>query len=143
VAARASRSWSGWWEDPAVPDTVRNGAVTEPPTPARMPRPAPTPAARVEPVGPAVPDPEDGTAAARPRLRRRVPQAHLAPGLRIIPDPAPPEPASAAVAGEALSRYQASRTAARAVVDGGDFGDFGDFGDSRDHTGDLDQQASR
>ena len=140
VAVRAPRSWSGWWEDPAVPDAVRTGAVVEPPTPARMPRPAPTPAARVEPVGPAVRDPErdaeDG-AAARPRLRRRVPQAHLAPGLRIIPNPAPPEPASPAVAGEALSRYQASRAAARAVVDGGD------FGDSRDHTGDLDQQASR
>ena len=27
--------------------------------------------------------------AARPRLRRRVPQAHLAPGLRIIPNPRP------------------------------------------------------
>ena len=99
VAVRAPRSWSGWWEDPAVPDAVRTGAVVEPPTPARMPRPAPTPAARVEPVGPAVRDPErdaeDG-AAARPRLRRRVPQAHLAPGLRIIPNPAPPEPASPA-----------------------------------------------
>ena len=38
--------------------------------------------------------PSDG-AAARPRLRRRVPQAHLAPGLRIIPTPPPAEPASA------------------------------------------------
>ena len=113
---------------------------SRPPRPGCRVRHRRPPPVRVEPVGPAVRDPErdaeDG-AAARPRLRRRVPQAHLAPGLRIIPNPAPPEPASPAVAGEALSRYQASRAAARAAVDGGD------FGDSRDHAGDLDQQASR
>jgi hypothetical protein len=106
VAARASRSWSGWWEDQAVPGAVGQGAVgqgaigqgadAEPSTPARMPRPAPASAVRVEPAGPDVHDPDDGTAAPRPRLHRRVPQAHLAPGLRIIPSPAPSEPASPA-----------------------------------------------
>ena len=46
------------------------------------------------------------------RLRRRVPQAHLAPGLRIVPPGAEPvDPAPLPVAAEALSRYQASRAA--------------------------------
>jgi signal transduction histidine kinase len=70
-----------------------------------------------------VPAPEAG--AAGPVLARRVPQAHLAPELRrngqgtaaprgegALPD--------AAEARAALSRYQASRQAAKAVVDEGD-----------------------
>jgi len=52
-------------------------------------------------------------------LRRRVPQAHLAPGLRIIPDEDGQEPPAAVEAGSALSRYQASRAAARSAVDEG------------------------
>jgi Histidine kinase-, DNA gyrase B-, and HSP90-like ATPase len=57
-------------------------------------------------------------------LARRVPQAHLAPELRRpgrdapAPDPEGPLP-DAAEARAALSRYQASRQAARAVVDQG------------------------
>ena len=59
------------------------------------------------------------TSAARPTLRGRVPQAHLAPGLRIATSAAEPaEPAPLPVAAEALSRYQASRAAARSAVDG-------------------------
>jgi hypothetical protein len=57
-------------------------------------------------------------------LGRRVPQAHLAPELRrpgrVAPE-AEPEGSlpDAAEARAALSRYQASRQAARAVVDRG------------------------
>jgi signal transduction histidine kinase len=54
----------------------------------------------------------------RPALRRRVPQAHLSPGLRTVPaDTEPAGPEALPVAAEALSRYQASRAAARSVVD--------------------------
>jgi hypothetical protein len=61
----------------------------------------------------------DATSAARPTLRRRVPQAHLAPGLRIVTSTAEPaDPAPLPVAAAALSRYQASRAAARSAVDG-------------------------
>jgi hypothetical protein len=58
------------------------------------------------------------TANGKPGLRRRVPQAHLAPELRQAaadePDTAPPIDNAAA---SALSRYQASRQAAQAVVE--------------------------
>jgi hypothetical protein len=60
-----------------------------------------------------------------PLLSRRVPQAHLAPELRRngqasgIPRPDGPMP-DAAEARAALSRYQASRQAAKAAVDDGD-----------------------
>ncbi|HJW60694.1 MAG TPA: hypothetical protein VJ931_13775, partial [Actinomycetota bacterium] len=61
-------------------------------------------------------------------LSRRVPQANLAPELRrhggegatAGPDGALPD---ATEARAALSRYQASRQAAKAVVDDGDAGD--------------------
>jgi signal transduction histidine kinase len=96
VAAWPSRSWSGWWADPSAPAGE----------PSPRPRPAPT-------------DPATDDGAARPRLRRRVPQAHLAPGLRVIPDRTDPEPAAAPATGEGLSRYQSSRAAARAAVDDG------------------------
>jgi signal transduction histidine kinase len=60
-------------------------------------------------------------------LRRRVPQAHLTPELRqptAVESPTPTVPA--ANAASALSRYQASRQAARDVVDGpGDAGGNG------------------
>ena len=142
VAARASRTWSGWWEDPAGPGAGPDGAVTGPPVPARRPRPAPSAAPR---------------RARRPRSRpprrrgrrRRGPSRGCAGAFRsptsppgsgssrtpprpepAPPEPAPPEFAQPAMAGEALSRYQASRAAARAAVDGGD-------------PDDLDQQASR
>ena len=69
------------------------------------------------------PRPEGGSHAAgnddgRPGLRRRVPQAHLAPELRQLSEvevaPAPATPAAAS----ALSRYQASRQAALVESDG-------------------------
>ena len=83
--------------------------------------PAATIATSTEPARPTSGDaPKAGAAsAARPTLRRRVPQAHLAPGLRIVTSAAEPaDPAPLPVAAEALSRYQASRAAARSAVDG-------------------------
>ncbi|HEU4397434.1 MAG TPA: ATP-binding protein [Actinomycetota bacterium] len=111
--------WSGWWE----PSSSRDGgngegggrpaAASSPDAPggARGRPPAATrgPAATV----PVPPPPE-------PQLARRVPQAHLAPELRRqqaeAADNAAPPP-DADQAREALSRYQASREAARALVD--------------------------
>jgi hypothetical protein len=63
-------------------------------------------------------------------LARRVPQAHLAPELRRngrgapAAEPEGPLP-DAAEARAALSRYQASRQAARAVVDESPTGEAG------------------
>ena len=67
--------------------------------------------------GPAA-DRADASATGR-RLRRRVPQASLAPGLRVIPAELQSETAPPQSATEALSRYQASRAAARSVVEDG------------------------
>ena len=71
------------------------------------------------PAGEAAPAENGSTSpAGRPGLRRRVPQAHLAPELR---QPSADEPSAAlppdGAAASALSRYQASRQAAQAVVD--------------------------
>jgi hypothetical protein len=66
-------------------------------------------------------------------LARRVPQAHLAPELRrngrgaSAAEPEGPLP-DADEARAALSRYQASRQAARAVVDEGRAGEAGPEG---------------
>jgi hypothetical protein len=66
-------------------------------------------------------------------LTRRVPQAHLAPELRrngrgaVDAEPEGQLP-DAADARAALSRYQASRQAARAVVDDGRTGQDGPDG---------------
>jgi hypothetical protein len=65
----------------------------------------------------AVPTPQMPADAPRPALRRRVPQTHLATGLRVIPPrSAPADSPSLPVAAEALSRYQASRAAAQSLV---------------------------
>jgi hypothetical protein len=104
--------------------TSRNGGVTLPAGPRRPDRqptgPAPVaalPAPRSDEITP--------PAASGPRppgsrgLRRRVPQSHLAPELRHpvtgLADTA--APLSADAAATALSRYQASRLAAQAVVE--------------------------
>jgi signal transduction histidine kinase len=106
--------WSGWWGSPGGNGASldangasldANGASLDANGDHR-----PGPAAAAAP--PAAP--------AEPRLTRRVPQAHLAPELRRrqanpAAPPAPPPDADQARA--ALSRYQASREAARAVVD--------------------------
>jgi signal transduction histidine kinase len=87
------------------------------PRPLRSAKPAPG-------RGPAA-QPADGEESpVGPQLSRRVPQAHLAPELRLTGEAAPIEvtPPSerlpnAAQAKAALARYQASRRAARAVVE--------------------------
>ena len=107
----------------AVVPAARRGSTAAPADhrPADV-RPAPAPVAAL-PVprsadGPApVPGRGPRTAAHR-GLRRRVPQSHLAPELRQpvtgLADTA--SPLSADAAASALSRYQASRLAAQAVV---------------------------
>jgi len=113
--------WAGWWAAalPADAEAAEGYAA---------------PAAAAEASGPAavLPLGADGAAAAaEPRLTRRVPQAHLAPELRqtspsaAAPPPAAP-PSDAARARDALSRYQASRQAARDLVEGHGNGDPGD-----------------
>jgi Histidine kinase-, DNA gyrase B-, and HSP90-like ATPase len=58
------------------------------------------------------------TGAGKPELRRRVPQAHLAPELRQpVAEETGVEPQIDGAAASALSRYQASRQAAQAVVE--------------------------
>jgi hypothetical protein len=137
VSIGAEQSWLGWWEP--EPEACRDSTVSVVPSP----RPRPTPDPFVTPFAappsssrPAVtPAPATGSAAATRQqvvepppidatigLRRRVPQAHLAPELR---EPvAGPEPARQVVpsqvsdAASALSRYQASRQTAQTAVDG-------------------------
>ncbi|MBW0117907.1 sensor histidine kinase [Pseudonocardia abyssalis] len=106
-----SGDWEGWWRPETGAPQERFDAPPRPvggPVPA-VPSPRPRPAA--EPPGPVEPG--------RGGLRRRVPQAHLAPELRgpAAPDPAGPAHDGAAVS--ALSRYQASRSAAQLAVDNG------------------------
>jgi hypothetical protein len=82
----------------------------------------------MRPVQPAPPPPPARTPTpGEPQLNRRVPQANLAPELRrdngyAAPDepapPAAPPGPDAVQARDALSRYQASRRAARALVEG-------------------------
>jgi signal transduction histidine kinase len=94
----------GGWPVPPAGRDLLDGAAPRPPEGARAPAvPVPPMPAPVE-----------------PQLARRVPQAHLAPELRrqqveeAGPSAPPPD---AEQAREALSRYQASREAARALVD--------------------------
>jgi signal transduction histidine kinase len=116
---------------PPVPgSSVREGMPEPhrpmPGPPIREGSPMPETAARVvhSPPGHAPAHPADlGGADGPPLLSRRVPQAHLAPELRRAQGPevsrgrsGAPLP-DAAEARAALSRYQASRQAARAMVD--------------------------
>jgi hypothetical protein len=128
LPGRRPPSWSGWWSDPAAqpdpdgrrPDAVPGGAPTPAPRPAPPVEPAggprpPAPVRRIAAV-PAPPD-EPVPSGTRPTLRRRVPQAHLAPGLRLNhPDVDVAESGPLPVVAEGLSRYQASRAAARSRV---------------------------
>jgi hypothetical protein len=100
--------WSGWWASPAGnggrgDDGGGDGGGGNG---GRRPAPATATAQPPEP--------------AEPHLTRRVPQAHLAPELRrqdATPAEPPAPPPDADQARAALSRYQASREAARQVVD--------------------------
>jgi signal transduction histidine kinase len=122
-----------------TPDTARSAGPAG--NGARPPEWQPSPTPRERQALPAVPsvDPEpdaledsdeadiptprrNGEAVSgngKPELRRRVPQAHLAPELRqpVADEPAAAAPPIDGAAASALSRYQASRQAAQAVVD--------------------------
>jgi hypothetical protein len=103
-----SMGWSGWWASPAGDGGRGDGGRGDGGggNGERWPAPA---AATAEP-----PEPTE------PQLTRRVPQAHLAPELRrqdATPAEPPAPPPDADQARAALSRYQASREAAREVVD--------------------------
>jgi signal transduction histidine kinase len=103
-----SMEWSGWWASPAGNGGRGEGGRGESAGGNGGRRPAPAAAT----AGP--PEPPE------PQLTRRVPQAHLAPELRrqdATPAEPQPPPPDADQARAALSRYQASREAARAVVD--------------------------
>jgi signal transduction histidine kinase len=123
-AAPDDGDWPGWWEAPAADGEHAgdggNGDGGAGPAPAAA-RDLPGAAAGRPPAaarGPAATVPR--TAPAEPRLTRRVPQAHLAPELRrqqTEPAEPPVPPPDADQARQALSRYQASREAARALVD--------------------------
>jgi signal transduction histidine kinase len=115
--------WSGWWQ-PSSDGGANGGDATNGDaggrTAAAAGRDTSSGARDRAPGGargPAVPVPP---MPAEPQLSRRVPQAHLAPELRRqqaeAAEPAAPPP-DAEQAREALSRYQASREAARALVD--------------------------
>ncbi len=114
----AARTQTQEW--PPSPTPRRQQAL--PAIPPAMSEPAPEvdlPEASLEPD---IPSPRRAggavTANGKPGLRRRVPQAHLAPELRqpvAGEDSAAPQVDGAAAS--ALSRYQASRQAAQAVVD--------------------------
>jgi hypothetical protein len=140
--------WRGWWNPESVGSRTRHsdrqpvdsGRGTNgkrPPGwhPSPTPReqqalpsapqvtsnPAPEPDVPDVPAEPDIPTPRRNGEAAengKPGLRRRVPQAHLAPELRqpVAGDGAE-APQIDGAAASALSRYQASRQAAQAVVD--------------------------
>jgi len=119
--------------EPAVPTTVSPhtaSALAPAPTAAPARRAAGGPAladlfgfelSDVEPWSgwwePLIEEQRDAPAAAEPLLTRRVPQSHLAAELREPPQPAPATP-DGVLTRAALSRYQASREAARALFEG-------------------------
>ncbi len=126
----AEDGWSSWWTrstppDPGTPrpDPPRPDPSTPQPVPGRLePRSEPSEPNRSSPAPlpePRPPADDEGTQ----QLRRRVPQANLAAGLRRDAG-AQPEPDDAPVvrdpmaARNALSRFQAAQRAARDAVDG-------------------------
>ena len=107
-----------WWRDGDGNDEPANTESEEEVTPAMIMQAEPAPAMVLDTEN-------EETASPEPKLARRRPQTHLAPELRHpVPRPraeydvvaetpaAPPPPAP-----DALSQYQASRHAARAVAE--------------------------
>jgi signal transduction histidine kinase len=99
--------WRGWWNPES--ETAPPAAASQPDAPPPF-----VPSPRARPDEP----PSEGPSAVRGGLSRRVPQAHIAPELRV-PPPADtvPAPALDTAAASALSRYQASRQAAQQLMD--------------------------
>lgn len=124
---------TGWWgaDGPELEPLSRpeapapSPALRAVPTPRADPAPTPSPTPAEPAAATPAPNPETAGEGAPFTLRRRVPQAHLTPELRqpmAAENPAPVVPTAGAAG--ALSRYQASRQAARDVVDG-ESGDAG------------------
>jgi signal transduction histidine kinase len=121
-AGRTDAGWRGWWNpESAAAGTAgagSNGQVRSEGRRPAVPHPLPSQRRHSEDAPPG-----SGSAPSQPEpggrtLRRRIPQAHLAPELRRPADaedrPAPRQDEAAA---SALSRYQASRQAAQAIVE--------------------------
>jgi hypothetical protein len=117
----AETTWPGWWAQ-----TVGTAAaVHAPPASAEVPAPRHTAAAVPAPRHPtdrtrsaaAAPPPDPG--AVLPTLRRRVPQASLAPELPEQVGWPAPLPRRGADSPGALSRYQAGLQAALSAADSG------------------------
>jgi signal transduction histidine kinase len=117
----AETTWPGWWAQTAG----TAAAVHAPPASAEVPAPRHTAAAVPAPRHPtdrtrsaaAAPPPDPGTVL--PTLRRRVPQASLAPELREQVGWPAPLPRRGADSPGALSRYQAGLQAALSAADSG------------------------
>jgi signal transduction histidine kinase len=107
--------WSSWWTRSTPP---------APGEPGPKPRPEPSRPNGSTPIPEPRPPADEGEG---PQLRRRVPQANLAAGLRREAG-AEPEPDDGPVvrdpmaARNALSRFQAAQRAARDAVEGGEGG---------------------
>jgi signal transduction histidine kinase len=109
--------WWGWWEPVVEPDGPDNGSSYT----------AVAADAPVEPTPRGSTPPPQGAAPAGTGLARRVPQSHLAPELRERSAFGQPEERSVPNGErtrDALTRYQASRQAARALVESEEI-DFG------------------
>ena len=140
---RAGGAWSSWWDRPPQTDggTPGDGAQARPGGPSGSravggsadggsaggsPEPdrngaEPQPA--TPPVEPRLPEPRPPVDEG-PQLRRRVPQANLAAGLRRDQEPTHDQEGAAAVRDpmatrNALSRFQAAQRQAREQVEGG------------------------
>jgi signal transduction histidine kinase len=115
--------WSGWWEPvlaEAAPGEPANGA---PPMGSIANGPAEPAAPIIRATAPPAHTSAPGALPAEPLLTRRVPQSHLAPELRDQSSTAPPAARPVPDGDrtrEALSRYRASRPAARDPVEGED-----------------------
>jgi signal transduction histidine kinase len=118
-AGPSDEGWSSWWDRVTPPA----GQQEEPPAP-QTPQPAPEPTNGSTPATPVrLPEPRPPADDA-PQLRRRVPQANLAAGLRReseqTPAEEPPVVRDPLAARNALSRFQAAQRAAREAVEGED-----------------------
>jgi hypothetical protein len=118
--AAAEDGWSSWWTRSAAPVQVDPHPTA--PVQVDPPRtePSPEPAIGSAPVPEPRPPVDDGDT---PQLRRRVPQANLAAGLRREAGAQPDHDETPVVrdpmaARNALSRFQAAQRAARDEVDG-------------------------
>ena len=110
-----SENWSSWWTGAAPVDSTEPTPDPDP-TPQR-PEPDDTNGSDPMPLPEPRPPADDG-----PQLRRRVPQAHLAAGLRREAEQPPAEETPGVrdpmAARNALSRFQAAQRAARDQVEG-------------------------